>query len=116
MKYYLIGVYLLIAAVTLIFGFQTQLMVLKVAGFVYGFASYLPNAHLNALTLKFAPEHLSVSVMGVQNCVFQLASILSPMIVGGSVDLTGTFRTCWFTLAAMPVIDLIFLFKMKESA
>lgn len=115
-KYYLIGVYLLIAAVTLIFGFQTQLMVLKVAGFVYGFASYLPNAHLNALTLKFAPEHLSGSVMGVQNCVFQLASILSPMIVGWSVDLTGTFRTCWFTLAAMPVIGLIFLFKMKESA
>lgn len=114
-KVYLIVVYLLIAIITLVFGFQTNLGVLMVAGCAYGFVSYLPNAHLNALTLKYAPDYLSGSAMGVQNCVFQLASILSPMIVGLSVDVTGSFSACWFTLAAMPLLGLIFLFLMKET-
>ena len=114
-KFYLIGVYILIAVVTLIFGFQTNLGILKAAGFVYGFATYLPNAHLNALITKYAPDHLAGSVMGVQNCIFQMASILSPMVVGWTVDLTGTFRTCWFALAVMPVIGLAFLFILREQ-
>ena len=113
-KFYLIGVYILIAIVTLIFGFQTNLGILKAAGFIYGFATYLPNAHLNALITKYAPDKLAGSVMGVQNCIFQMASILSPMIVGWTVDITGAFGTCWFTLAAMPIIGLIFLFILNE--
>lgn len=113
-KYYLIAIYIIIAIVTLIFGFQSNLTILKVVGFAFGFATYLPNAHLNALITKYAPDNLSGSVMGVQNCVFQTASILSPIIIGWTVDITGTFRTCWFSLAVMPVIGLIFLFAINE--
>lgn len=114
-KTYLIGIFILIGIVTLLFGFQTNLNVLMIVGFAFGFVSYLPNAHLNALTLKYAPQHLAGSVMGVQNCIFQLASILSPIVIGFSVDLTGAFRACWFTLAAAPLLGIVFLFMIKDK-
>lgn len=112
---YLIVVFILIGIAALLFGFQTNRTVLMIVGFIFGFVSYLPNAHLNALTLKYAPQHLSGSVMGVQNCIFQFASILSPIAIGMSVDLTGAFRACWVTLAAAPIIALIFLFMISDK-
>lgn len=113
-KYYLVAVYVIIAATTLLFGFQTNLTLLKVLGFVFGFVTYLPNAHLNALITKYAPGNLAGSAMGVQNCVFQMASILSPLVIGWTVDITGAFRTCWFALAATPLIGMLFLFILRE--
>lgn len=114
-KTYLIAVFILIGIVTLLFGFQTNLNALMIIGFAFGFVSYLPNAHLNALTLKYAPQRLAGSVMGVQNCVFQLASILSPIVIGMSVDLTGAFRACWITLALAPLVGVIFLFVINDK-
>ncbi|MBC3796228.1 MFS transporter [Acetobacterium tundrae] len=112
---YLIAVFILIGIVTLLFGFQTNLNALMIIGFIFGFVSYLPNAHLNSLILKYSPQRLSGSVMGVQNCVFQLASIVAPIVIGMSVDITGAFRACWFTLAAAPIIGLIFLFMINDK-
>lgn len=114
-KHYLIVVFILIVITTLVFGFQTGQTVLTVAGFLYGFVTYLPNAHLNALTTEFAPRGLEASVMGVQNCVFQLASILSPIVVGFTVDVTGAYRASWFTLAGMTALGIIFLLLIREG-
>ena len=114
-KFYLIGVYIALIITTILFGFQTDLAVLNVVGFIYGFVTYLPNAHLNAQITKYAPEGMSASVMGVQNCIFQLASILSPLLVGWTVDVTGTFQTCWFTLAIIVAVGIVFLLLIQEE-
>lgn len=114
-KYYLLIVFVIIAVSTLLFGFQADLGALKVVGMILGFVTYLPNAHLNALITKYAPDKLAGSAMGVQNCVFQMASILSPIVIGWTVDLTGNFGTCWYALSAMPMIGLLFLFLIKEK-
>ena len=114
-KFYLIGVYIALIITTLLFGFQTNLTVLNIVGFIYGFVTYLPNAHLNAQITKYAPEGMSASVMGVQNCIFQLASIISPALVGWTVDATGAFQTCWFTLAIVVAVGILFLFMIKEE-
>lgn len=108
MKKYLIVVYVLISVFTLLFGNTTGAAALSVIGFFYGFLTYLPNAHLNALVTKYSPDGLSASTMGVQNCVFQMASILSPMIVGGIVDATGAFSACWITLAVVNLAGVVF--------
>ncbi|MGN0362527.1 MAG: hypothetical protein ACI4ET_06770 [Bilifractor sp.] len=83
--------------------------------FFNGFLTYLPNAQLNALVTKYSPSGLSASTMGVQNCVFQMASILSPMIVGGIVDATGAFRACWITLAVVNLAGVLFWTRLKED-
>lgn len=114
-KFYLIGVYIALIITTILFGFQTDLAVLNIVGFIYGFVTYLPNAHLNAQITKYAPEGMSASVMGVQNCIFQLASILSPLLVGWTVDVTGTFQTCWFTLAIIVAVGIVFLLLIQEE-
>lgn len=115
-KRYLVFVYVIIAVITLIFGYQTKLGILKLVAFAFGFVSYLPNAHLNAMMLKYAPDRLSASVMGVQNCIFQIASIISPVVIGWTVDITVAFRACWYTLAAAPLIGIIFLLIINERA
>ena len=114
-KFYLIGVYIALIITTILFGFQTDLAVLNIVGFIYGFVTYLPNAHLNAQITKYAPEGMSASVMGVQNCIFQLASILSPLLVGWTVDVTGAFQTCWFTLAIIVAVGIVFLLLIQEE-
>lgn len=108
MKKYLIVVYILISVFTVLFGNTTGTLALSVTGFLYGFLTYLPNAHLNALVTKYTPSGLSASTMGVQNCVFQMASILSPMIVGEIVDKTGNFSACWITLAIVNLAGVFF--------
>ena len=113
MKKYLIVVYVLISVFTVLFGNTTGSAALSVIGFVYGFLTYLPNAHLNALVTKYTPSGLSASTMGVQNCVFQMASILSPMIVGGIVDKTGNFSACWITLAIVNLVGVLFWSFLK---
>ncbi|MCC6093516.1 MAG: MFS transporter [Eubacterium sp.] len=115
MKKYLIAVYVLISIFTILFGNTTGTAALCVIGFIYGFLTYLPNAQLNALVTKYSPSGLSASTMGVQNCVFQMASILSPMIVGGIVDATGAFRACWITLAVVNLVGVIFWTRLKED-
>ena len=114
-KFYLIGVYIALIITTILFGFQTDLAVLNIVGFIYGFVTYLPNAHLNAQITKYAPEGMSASVMGVQNCIFQLVSILSPLLVGWTVDVTGAFQTCWFTLAIIVAVGIVFLLLIQEE-
>jgi sugar phosphate permease len=111
---YLIGVFAVITVITVIFGYQTNLSAMKIIATVFGFVMFLPNAHLNSLTLKYAPNYLAASVMGIQNFIFQMASIFSPLVVGWTVDITGAFRVCWWTLAAAPIVGLLFLFMINE--
>lgn len=113
---FLVGVYIGLAAIAVIFGRQSQLNALKLVGFLFGFFSYLPNAHLNALTVKFSPKGYAGSVMGVQNFIFQLASIASPIVLGWTIDVTGSFSTVWYSLGACPIVGLLFLLIIKESA
>ena len=114
-KVYLIVVFALISATTIAFGFQTEQTILTVVGALFGFVTYLPNAHLNALMTKFAPKGLEASIMGVQNCIFQLASIISPIVVGMTVDATGEFRMCWITLAVVCACGIVFLALIRDS-
>lgn len=113
-KNFLVAVFALIAVVAVAFGKQTQLGGLKAIGFLFGFSSYLPNAHLNALTLKYATKELSASVMGVQNFIFQIASIISPIALGWTIDITGNFSTVWYSLGLSPVIGILFLMIVRD--
>ncbi|ARE86867.1 Hexuronate transporter [Clostridium formicaceticum] len=112
---FLIAVYVIIAGVAITFGNQSQLGALRGIGFLFGLCSYLPNAHLNSLVLKFVNKELAASVMGVQNFMFQLASIIAPAILGWTIDITGNFNTVWYSLGASPIIGIFFLLIIKQS-
>lgn len=114
-KNYLILCYVILAVSIVAFGFQSSYNVLIFFALLLGFFQNLPNAIINSETTKYAPEGTAASVMGVQNTIFQLASTLSPVVVGYIVDTTGTFSMCWYVLAAALIIGIVFLALIREE-
>ncbi len=114
-KNYLILCYVVLAVSIVLFGFQSSYTVLIFFALLLGFFQNLPNAIINTQVTRFAPEGTAASVMGVQNTIFQLASTLSPIVVGYIVDTTGAFSICWYVLAAALLVGIVFLALIQEE-
>lgn len=114
-KNYLILCYVILSVSVVVFGYQSGYTVLIFFALLLGFFQNLPNAILNSEVTKYAPQGTAASVMGVQNTIFQLASIISPVVVGFIVDTTGTFSMCWYVLAGALLLGTIFLALIREE-
>lgn len=114
-KKILIISYALIAPITVIFGYMTTFATLAFVGFLFGFISYVANPHLTVLVSEFAGREWAGTANGTANFIFQIASMIGPAILGWAVDMSGSFSTVWWLMAAGPVIGILFLLPVRPE-
>jgi len=98
---------------TLIFGQIQQFEILLGLGFVLGYVSYMVNSPLNILVTDVAGKEWAGSAIGTTNFIYQFASMLCPLVVGWSIDFTGTFGSCWFIVAAGSLVGMVLMTSLK---
>ncbi len=114
-KWILVIALLVIAPVTVIFGSQTDITMLCVVGFVFGFVSYLANPHLTIMISEFAGKQFAALANGSSNVIFQLAPMIGPWIMGWTIDITGTFSAVWWIMAIGPLVGIILLLPVNPE-
>lgn len=107
--------FILVVPFTILFGYQTRLELLYLTGFAGGFSSYLANPQLTVLISQTAGITRAATANGVANCLFQMASLLSPWVIGQVLDFTGNFNYVWWILAAGPLLALLVIVRVYEE-
>ena len=64
---------------------------------------------------EYSGPKWAASAGGVSGCIFQTGASLGPAILGLSIDLTGSFQTVWWLLAAAPALGILFLTTLTKS-
>ncbi|MDP4160295.1 MAG: MFS transporter [Bacillota bacterium] len=100
---------------TIIFGYMHSIGLLYLMGFLVGFLSYLANPHLSILVTQFAGKEWAATATGTTNFVWQLASMLGPIVLGWSIDATGSFSSVWYILSAGPLLGIFLLMAINEK-
>lgn len=104
-----------VTPVTVIFGYQTSIFALSVIGFAFGFCSYLSNPHLTVMISEFAGKKFAATANGTANFIFQMASIIGPVVMGYSLDISGSFQIVWWIMAAGPVLGLLLIIPVNSN-
>jgi len=112
-KQLVIGAFVLSMCCTVYFGYQTTAQMLLVIGFIYGFVSYFANPHLSLMIAEIAGKDRSATATGISNVMFQIGSILSPLALGISIDVTHTFHSIWYILALGPLVGIIVMIAVR---
>lgn len=115
-KNILLSAYAISVPLTVYFGMQTTLSMLSVVGFIYGFCSYLANPHLSLMVSEFAGKEWAATANGLTNFIFQLASMIGPLVLGGVIDLSGSFNTVWYMMALGPVVGILVLLPLRAPS
>lgn len=115
-KYMILG-YLANIVAVYIFGAQTSLTGLYISAFVLGFITYSNNTHLTALVIDYSGSRSAATATGVSNFIYQIASQISPVVVGGMlVSSGGVFTTgIWTLMAAGPAVGIVLLLLAKNA-
>ncbi|AEG16237.1 major facilitator superfamily MFS_1 [Desulfofundulus kuznetsovii DSM 6115] len=114
-KNILILSYALIIPLTIAFGYQTSITMLSTLGFIFGFCSYLANPHLTVLISEFAGKEWAATANGTANFIFQLAPMIGPVVLGWSIDFTGSFESVWWLMAAGPLLGILLLLPVRPE-
>lgn len=114
-RWYVISCFAAIAVMTLVFSAQTSVVGLSIAAVIYGFVTYLPNAHLTTLMLERARSEFPGTAMGVSNVVWQSGAVVAPAVSGWLFAATNNFSTVWAFLAALCVVGLAPLFFLRPT-
>ena len=101
--------------ITVLFGYQTTLTSLCVLGFIAAFVSYLANPLLNVIISNYAGVQWAATANGVANFIYQIASLISPLILGIVIDSTGSFSSVWWIMAAGPLVGLFVMMNVKDK-
>ena len=113
-KSILIFAYVAQIPATIIFGYMHALGLLYLMGFLVGFLSYMANPHLSIWVTQFAGKEWAATATGTTNFVWQLASMIGPLVLGWSIDATGSFSAVWYILSAGPLVGIFLLMAMNE--
>lgn len=100
---------------TVIFSMQRDYTALIVAGIIYGAISYLPSTHYTTSAMKLAGDRYTATAASTQNLLFQLASLIMPVVVGRAIDTTGNYSYVWYIFLACSVISVIFCFFVRKD-
>lgn len=114
-KNVLILSYALIIPLTIAFGYQTTMTMLCTMGFIFGFCSYLANPQLTVLISEFAGKEWAATANGTANFIFQLAPLIGPVVLGWSIDFTGSFTSVWWIMAAGPLVGILLLLPVRPE-
>ena len=100
---------------TVLFSMQRGYMGLIVVGCVYGAISYLPSTHYTTSAMMLAGERYTATAASTQNLLFQLASLIMPIMVGRAIDLTGSYSFVWYIFLGCSVIAAVFCLFVKND-
>ncbi|WP_018085960.1 MFS transporter [Desulfurispora thermophila] len=114
-KWIIIISYVLVIPLTLLFGSQKDLSVLLLMGFLLGFSSYIANPQLTVMISQFAGKNWAATANGVSNFLFQIASLISPWLIGLVLDVTGNFSWVWLIMAAGPLMGVLFMLPVRQE-
>ena len=89
------------------FGYQCNWPMLMIIGFIYGFVSYFANPHLSLMVAEIAGKARSATATGISNVMFQIGSILAPIALGMSIDITKSFNSIWYIMALGPLVGIL---------
>lgn len=100
---------------TVLFSMQRGYAGLIIVGCVYGAISYLPSTHYTTSAMMLAGERYTATAASTQNLLFQLASLIMPIIVGRAIDLTGSYSFVWYIFLGCSVIAAVFCLFVKND-
>ncbi len=100
---------------TIIFGYMQSIQALIIMGFLVGFSSYLANPHLTVMISEFAGKEWAATANGTANFIFQLASMIGPIVLGWSIDVSGSFSAVWWIMAAGPLVGILMLLPVRPE-
>jgi predicted MFS family arabinose efflux permease len=64
---------------------------------------------------EFAGQQYAATANGASNFIFQLASMIGPFVMGWSIDVTGSFASVWWIMAAGPIVGIFLLIPVNEQ-
>ena len=100
---------------TIIFSMQRGYTGLILVGIIYGAVSYLPSTHYTTSAMMLAGERFTATAASTQNLLFQLSSLIMPVIVGRVIDATGNYSFVWYIFFGCTVIAVFFSFLVKND-
>lgn len=100
---------------TFIFSMQRGYAGLLIVGIVYGAISYLPSTHYTTSAMILAGERYTATAASTQNLLFQLASLIMPVVVGRAIDATGNYNFVWYIFMACSAVAVIFCLFVRND-
>ena len=100
---------------TIIFSMQRSYTGLILVGIIYGAVSYLPSTHYTTSAMMLAGERFTATAASTQNLLFQMASLIMPIVVGRVIDATGNYSLIWYIFLGCSVIAVLFSFLVKND-
>ena len=100
---------------TIFFSMQRSYMGLLLVGIIYGAVSYLPSTHYTTSAMMLAGERFTATAASTQNLLFQMASLIMPIVVGRVIDATGNYSLIWYIFLGCSVIAVLFSFLVKND-
>ena len=74
------------------------------------------NPHLTILVSEYAGKKWAATANGVANCFFQAAPIVGSVVMGWSIDVTGSFNSVWYIMALGPLLGAILLMFIRPPS
>lgn len=107
----------LMAVLSLLLAFRWGFVLFAGIGILYGFVSYLPASHFAALAIDYAKPEFTGTSAAVFNLLQQTASVIQPVFLGASIDMTGGFTIIWyvFTFAMALAVAATYLSGKREA-
>ena len=100
---------------TIIFSMQRSYTGLILIGIIYGAVSYLPSTHYTTSAMMLAGERFTATAASTQNLLFQMASLIMPIIVGRVIDATGSYSFVWYIFVGCAAVAVFFSFLVKND-
>lgn len=104
------------AVMTLVFAFQRSYGAMIGVGIVYGAVSYLPSTHYTTLAMKRAGDRYSATAASTQNLLFQLSSLIMPVVLGYVLDSTNNnYSYNWYIFFGCCAVASVLCLLVKKN-
>ena len=113
-KAIVIAGYLAMVPLVLAFGYSQSFLVLSAIACALGFLNGYANTFVPLMVSEYSGEQWAASAGGVTGSIFQIASIFGPVLLGLSIDITGSFSIVWWMLAAGPLTGAMLLGLLRK--
>jgi sugar phosphate permease len=106
--------YLAMIPLVLAFGYSQTFGILASIACALGFLNGYANTFMPLMISEYSGEEWAASAGGVTGSIFQIASIFGPVLLGLSIDVTGSFAVVWWLLSAGPLAGAILLSLLRK--
>lgn len=114
LKKTMISGFLCIAPAIVLFCISSGFMALAASAALIGLLIGFVNPFTTMLIRSFATENTMGTAGGVTSCIYQFGAILAPVLMGYSVDLSGSFIAAWAILGCAPLLGALFMLPLPE--